>query len=686
MNLKKLHQSLESEDFKKILEPIVNGARDYNQEEFKTLLKDSGIIEKISDELLNNSKSPQESFNTADESQKKEKLESDVNSTLQRLTRIGKLYFNLTLGSGRAFLAFKEVTEFVASSLSVHFKWMNNRFSSEKVLSTIEPAFNENWIIELESTDLLRLLEIDEPFHFVVIRSDLHGNNTLLGTRNVEWRQVLCYGSTSKVVDIKDIYNPQVTVGLLELKINFFPSQLKENLIRRDELDFQLKKEILNQKENDRLFFIYAKRWWNDFLLLKQGVFNNNFNKESRMIKIFTFEENSSVSIANNAEGDSNDDFGGRKVSVTFFLESIKCMYHKMPCFKILQGSFLQSPKHAARFVSLIPFERTLGIGDTNVDVWPNLHTFLSLGKGDVQEHAVLLCNLFLGFHLNAYVACGLGKKFSSVFLYFLKDKQNSAHLWVVTIDSNNVVTFWESLTGENFKLISKEKKKTKLDDDVETLNKKAASQRFKFFPYRTIGCCQHTDSIENCDFNLEDENKWKSFSREAIQSTKRYNNFYSQEFPFKSFPVNINDEINNEGFGNDFSIVKHDSHKKYFKLYKSPLKKSSHLHDFEIELAIKQKIVEYREDHGFSKKFSNTANLIEDKNLKYVLKQKIFNLENEKIFKKSFNYNVFECSFSELGSKVENEEIFGDALFFEGVKSLLNHGETFKLFPGGTK
>ena len=70
-------------------------------------------------------------------------------------------------------------------------------------------------------------------------------------------------------------------------------------------------------------------------------------------------------------------------------------------------GRLIDSPRHAARFVSLIPFERRSGVGGRRVDSWQSWHGFLSRGRGDVEDHACLLCSLLLGFGLSAYVVIG---------------------------------------------------------------------------------------------------------------------------------------------------------------------------------------------------------------------------------------------------------------------------------------
>ena len=86
----------------------------------------------------------------------------------------------------------------------------------------------------------------------------------------------------------------------------------------------------------------------------------------------------------------------------------------------------LQSPRHAARFVSLIPYEKPQESSMTRSDVWLDVHTFLALQKGDVVEHAILLCNLLIGFSLDAYVTLGT-------------DKTHESHVWVTTVDSKGI-------------------------------------------------------------------------------------------------------------------------------------------------------------------------------------------------------------------------------------------------------
>ena len=63
-------------------------------------------------------------------------------------------------------------------------------------------------------------------------------------------------------------------------------------------------------------------------------------------------------------------------------------------------------------------------------------HLYLK-GSGDVEDHAILLCSLLLGFGLKAFVVCGV-------------TKDGLGHYWVLTKE-NNKNMFWESMSGDYF-------------------------------------------------------------------------------------------------------------------------------------------------------------------------------------------------------------------------------------------
>lgn len=61
----------------------------------------------------------------------------------------------------------------------------------------------------------------------------------------------------------------------------------------------------------------------------------------------------------------------------------------------------------ARRFVSLLPFQRRPSVGEQRLQSWNSPHAFLSAGRGDASDHALLLCSLLLGFGLDALVCIG---------------------------------------------------------------------------------------------------------------------------------------------------------------------------------------------------------------------------------------------------------------------------------------
>ena len=150
-------------------------------------------------------------------------------------------------------------------------------------------------------------------------------------------------------------------------------------------------------------------------------------------------------------------------------------------------GVLSTSPHHCARFVSLLPCSagaNTSGtVGMTSIlgsgpqaSPWLSTFALLSQLQGDVQDHAVLLCSLLLGWGLDVYVALGTRRVSGG------ENAHDSAHhhdhgyphVWVISFDAVEVsssskistktakkkkdmsavstrqqVTFWESLTGQ---------------------------------------------------------------------------------------------------------------------------------------------------------------------------------------------------------------------------------------------
>ncbi|GFN79292.1 centrosomal protein of 76 kda [Plakobranchus ocellatus] len=170
-------------------------------------------------------------------------------------------------------------------------------------------------------------------------------------------------------------------------------------------------------------------------------------------------------------------------------------------------GRLLDTPREAARFVSLMHHEKLQGLGGGDkVEQWTNTHAFLCRNKGDCEDHAILLCSLLLGFGLDAYVCVGTKIK-------------GSVHVWVMTVAADGkLITFWESLNGHRY-----------IHEAINPNAPPMAKLQRPKYPYKTVGCVfnhqcfyansQASDSVDVCQFDLHNEAHWKSMSKDAIVS-----------------------------------------------------------------------------------------------------------------------------------------------------------------------
>lgn len=85
---------------------------------------------------------------------------------------------------------------------------------------------------------------------------------------------------------------------------------------------------------------------------------------------------------------------------------------------------------------SIPPRQQTIG----HIAGWQKPEDVLSLRRGSVQDHAVLLCCALLGLGKQAFVCKGTLQ-------------QGKDHAWVMTREEGGYVTFWECTTGAKFHL-----------------------------------------------------------------------------------------------------------------------------------------------------------------------------------------------------------------------------------------
>nr|XP_014426171.1 centrosomal protein of 76 kDa isoform X2 [Pelodiscus sinensis] len=331
-------------------------------------------------------------------------------------------YLYLQVLGGKAFLEHLQEPEplpgQICSTFTLCLHFRNQRFRSKPVPCSCEPDFHDGFLLEVHKDNL---------------------------------------GTESKV-----------SVGVLNIRLEMYP-QLNTTL-SQEIVNTQLALERQKTAEKERLFLVYAKQWWREYLQIRPS-------HNTRLVKIFAQDEN------------------GINRPVCSYVRPLRA------------GRLLDTPRQAARFVNVLGYERApvIGGGGGKQEQWCTLLAFLCRNKGDCEDHATLLCSLLLGYGLEAFVCVGTKAK-------------GVPHTWVMTCGTDGTITFWESLTGHRY-----------IHNPINPDDPPLVEQPKPMYPYRTVGCvfnhqkffgnCQPSDAVEVCVFDLHDESKWKPMSGEAIKS-----------------------------------------------------------------------------------------------------------------------------------------------------------------------
>ncbi|XP_031724425.1 centrosomal protein of 76 kDa isoform X2 [Anarrhichthys ocellatus] len=411
----------------------------------------------------------------------------DKNITPLKKTNIdpSRRHLYVQVLGGKAFLEHLQEPEplpgQVCSTLTLYLHFRNQRFRSKPVPCACEPDLKEGFLLEIrrdgtgegsKMVDATTMLSLCDPVHLVLIRTDTSGETELVSSYFLDWRAVLGSpsGKTCFAMELMGVGSEcKVPAGVLTVSLELYPP-LTETLSAAV-ISTQQSLERQRTAEKERLFLVYAKQWWREFLEIRPS-------NQSKMVKIFAQDEN-----------------GANRPT---------CSYVRV----LRAGRLLESPRQAARFVSLLAHEKAPmvgGGGGGKQEQWCSLMAFLCRGKGDCEDHAALLCSLLLGFGLDAYVCVGTKAK-------------ATPHTWVLTRGTDGSITFWESLTAHRYLHRA-------IDPDAPPL----APQPKPSSPYRTVGCvfnhqtflanCQPSDAVEICVFDFQNQSRWKAMSEEALKS-----------------------------------------------------------------------------------------------------------------------------------------------------------------------
>lgn len=399
-----------------------------------------------------------------------------------------KRYLSVRIHNGAAFvdqLADFEEGSFNRTTIQLLIQFKSERFKTSAVPMSVEPEFNSEFFFVLNNKlgNIEELLSFQEPLKIIALKCDKNGNQTVLSLKNVEWRECLNCMRRDVQIELNGLKNERsITIGTLRVSMEILPKFVRRG-IDAEVLNTQFNLEKSRNAEKDKLFMLYAKQWWAEYLKIRP-------EHKSRLVKLYSNDEN------------------GQTFPVFTFV------------WPINPTKILDSPRLAHRLVSSFELELIADRGIAGqVDIWTSASAILAAKKGDAVGLNVLLCSFLLGFGLNAYVAVGI--------------KQTKPWAWVVTIDDE--IIFWDAASGERFKHIQ-------VDYDLPISKQSGAKPKHTF---KTIDCifnhCEFYGNIQMdnrvpvTNFNIKNAKMWKTIDQKAIGALH-----YSRPFPHSHRNVKI--------------------------------------------------------------------------------------------------------------------------------------------------
>ncbi|XP_060233108.1 centrosomal protein of 76 kDa isoform X3 [Meriones unguiculatus] len=274
-----------------IREELAPDQQHLSTEDLIKALRRRGIIDDVMKEL----NFVTDSVDQEPSSSPKQTVGFDKQSTLKK-TNLDptRRYLYLQVLGGKAFLEHLQEPEplpgQVCSTFTLCLHYRNQRFRSKPVPCACEPDFHDGFLLEVHReslgdgtrmADSTTMLSISDPIHMVLIKTDIFGETTLVASYFLEWRSVLGSetGVTSLTVELMGVgTESKVSVGILNIKLEMYPP-LSQTL-SQEVVNTQLALERQKTAEKERLFLVYAKQWWREYLQIRPS-------HNSRLVKIF---------------------------------------------------------------------------------------------------------------------------------------------------------------------------------------------------------------------------------------------------------------------------------------------------------------------------------------------------------------------------------------------------------------
>ena len=204
------------------------------------------------------------------------------------------------------------------STFTLHVLFQGQRFRSRPVPCSCEPQFREGFLFDLHtrcshsrgggrgggggeggggrggggggegeggrggacSVTATDALSVSHKIHLVLIHAGFHGNGDsnnnnnmeLVGSHQLEWRRVLSSpGARTGVFSVElSGVGPaaKIPCGVLDLRLELQPRPTSSNTLLLDSVvvSAQLNLERERLAERERLFLLYARQWWKEYL------------------------------------------------------------------------------------------------------------------------------------------------------------------------------------------------------------------------------------------------------------------------------------------------------------------------------------------------------------------------------------------------------------------------------------
>lgn len=307
----------------------------------------------------------------------------------------------VTVVEGKGFTEYLD-RENPKKKLRVGISFLKNRAMTRTVNAVYHPIFDQTFLMSFGSmlqanqTTFDYLLRLKSPLSVVLVEEDLDTKNRkLLAEKNVEWRFVMVHKSLSMNLELVNAIPAKGPFGILKISFQMVTKSGEKIKLSEAALDGQLDKESKATSLKAANFFDFSQAWYSEYKSLSP-----EFAK--RAVKIYV--EHSTGAAYENAP----------RKPIFSYLSKLR-----------LRG--IDSPEQAGRFVSLIPFKKPDDPSNV-LRTWRYFHSFLAEGRGEVQDHAALLCSLLLGFGLDAYLLVG--------------SCTDGAHCWVLVRTMEKVISF----------------------------------------------------------------------------------------------------------------------------------------------------------------------------------------------------------------------------------------------------